>query len=123
MKSLGKAGEDLACDYYKSRGYKLVEKNYIFPKGRQVGEIDLILSKETKLVFVEVKTRTNSRFGSPFEAVDLNKQRKLVKMAKLYLFSHPNLQDCDYRIDVAGVDIDNAARPVIILENAIEDLD
>ena len=100
-----------------------MEKNYVFRHGRQMGEIDLIFEKEKEIIFVEVKARSGSKFGGPFEAVDSNKQRRLIKTAKLYLQLHPKFSGYNYRIDVAGVDIDNPDKPVIILENAIEDLD
>jgi putative endonuclease len=121
-KSLGQEGEDLVAQDYKYRGYKLLEKKYIFPHGKQIGEIDLIFLKNQEIVFVEVKARSNNRFGGPFEAVDLNKQKRLIKTAKLYLQLHPKFSEFDYRIDVAGVDIDNPQNPVIILENAIGDI-
>ena len=123
MHSLGQQGEDLAASYYLNLGYKLIERNFKAPFGRQTGEIDLIVARDKELVFVEVKTRTNHKFGSPFDAVDFYKQRKLVKTAKLFFLLHPKWRNCGYRIDVAAVDIDNKAEPVIILMNAIEDLD
>ncbi len=122
MKSLGQAGEELVAQEYKKLGFKLIAKNYIFPHGKQVGEIDLIFTKDREIVFVEVKTRSNSRFGGPFEAVDFFKQRKLVKTAKLFMQTNPKYRDLDFRIDVAAVDIDNPDRPVIILPNAIDDI-
>ena len=123
MTNLGQAGEELVARDYESKGYKLLEKNYIFPRGLRMGEIDLILEKDQELVFVEVKSRRSTQFGSPFEAVDFHKQRKLVKTAKLYLQLHPKFRGWNYRIDVAGVDIDNPNQSVIIIMNAIEDLD
>jgi putative endonuclease len=122
-KLLGQIGEDLVADYYSSLGYKLVEKNYITPFGKQIGELDLIVKKNNELVFVEVKTRTSNRFGGPFEAVDQNKQKKLVKTAKMYLKLHEEFQNFSIRFDVAAVDFDNTAQPVIILMNVIEDYD
>jgi putative endonuclease len=123
MKELGLRGERLVEEKYLRDGYKLLERNYIFPHGKQTGEIDLIFLKDREIVFVEVKTRKGNRFGGPFEAVDENKQRRLVRTSKLYLQIHPKFQDFNYRIDVAAVDIDNSDNPVIILSNAIEDLD
>jgi putative endonuclease len=87
-----------------------------------MGEIDLVVVRGNELVFVEVKTRSSSTFGDAFESVNYSKQRKLVKMAHLYLKLKPQLSDKDYRIDVAAVDIDNNQQPVIILTNAIDDL-
>lgn len=120
--NLGQTGEDLVAEDYQARGFNLLERNYIFPHGKQMGEIDLIFQKDREIIFVEVKARSNTRFGDPFEAVDINKQRKLVKTAKLYMQIHPKFADFNFRIDVAGVDIDNLGKPVIILENAIDDI-
>ncbi len=122
MSGLGQQGERLVEAVYLKHGYELLERNYIFPHGKQVGELDLVFRKGLELVFVEVKARSNQAFGTPFDAVDLNKQRKLIRTAKLYLQLHP-VHDMNYRIDVAAVDIDNLENPVIILENAIEDQD
>ena len=123
MNELGQKGEDLVSEHYQKLGYKLLAQNFIFPRGKQTGEIDLIFQKDLELVFVEVKARRSGRFGGPFESVNFSKQRKLVKTAKLYLALHPKLQNLNYRIDVAGVDVDNFPEPVIILPNAIEDFD
>ncbi len=123
MKSLGRAGEDLAADYYRQLGYKILAENYVFRRGTQMGEIDLVARKGPELVFVEVKTRRGEKFGTGLEAVDGYKQRKLITTAKLYLLQHPELQDFDWRIDVAEIDIDNPAQPVIITPNAVEDFD
>lgn len=123
MTGLGPIGEQLVAKDYQDRGYRLLEKNYIFRHGKQVGEIDLIFEKDKEIIFVEVKARSGNKFGGPFEAVDFNKRRRLVKTAKLFLNLHPKFSGFNYRIDVAGVDVDNPQKPVIILTNAIEDLD
>jgi len=123
MNNLGKIGEDLVATEYKKLGYQIIERNYIFPKGKQMGELDLVCRKNNELVFVEVKLRQSQSYGSSFEAVDEYKQVKLVKMAKLYIQLNPKYQGCDYRIDVAAVAIDKNSGSVTILPNAIEDLD
>jgi len=123
MTTLGAAAEQLAARQYQAQGYRLLETNYVFRHGRQLGEIDLIFEKDKEIIFVEVKARSNTKFGGPFEAVDFHKRRRLIKTAKLYLQLHRKFLEYNYRIDVAGVDIDNPDKPVIILENAIEDLD
>ncbi len=122
MSNLGKTGEDLAAKHYGSLGYEIIDRNYIQRFGRQMGEIDLVAAKDSEIVFVEVKTRTSSRFGSALEAVTLAKQRKLVNVVKLYINLHPQYQNFTPRIDVATVDVDNKLKPVTILMNAIEDL-
>ncbi len=123
MSDLGKLGEDLVEREYQKLGFKTVARNYIFPKGKQIGELDLICKKNNELVFVEVKLRQSEKYGSSFEAVDEYKQRKLVKMAKLFIQLHPEYHESNYRIDVAAVAIDNGQSSVTILTNAIEDLD
>jgi putative endonuclease len=123
MKNLGQLGEDLAAQYYQKSGFKILDRNYIFPHGKRIGELDLVCVKGGELVFVEVKLRSNDSFGGPLAAVDFSKQRKLVKMAKLYLQLHPDLSELNYRIDVAAISIDNKREPVTILQNAIEDFD
>jgi putative endonuclease len=121
--NLGQKGEELVAQYYQNLGFKIIDRNFKFTSGKQMGEIDLVAHKDNEIVFVEVKTRSNEKFGTPFESVDLSKQRKLVKMAKLYINLKTKFHSSDYRIDVAAVDIDNPDNPVIILANAIEDFD
>jgi putative endonuclease len=121
--STGSAGEDLVLSYYRTLGYKLLERNYRNNFGKQLGEIDIILMGHKELVFVEVKTRSNKKFGLAADAVDQDKQRKIVNMVKYYRQQHSEYNSFNFRIDVATVDIDNSPQPVIILPNAIEDLD
>ncbi len=59
--TLGRQGEDAAVQYLKSKGMKILERNLRTP----VGEIDLIARHRNILVFVEVKTRRGTAFGSP----------------------------------------------------------
>jgi len=123
MTGIGRQGEDLAARHYQAQGYRIIDQNYIFPKGKQIGELDLVAVRGRAVVFVEVKTRRSGAFGSGAESVDLAKQQRLAKMAELYMQNHPELSGFDYRVDLAEVDIDNSENPVIILENVIEDLD
>jgi putative endonuclease len=121
MKNLGQLGEDMAAKYYESLGYTVLDRNYVFPYGKRIGELDLVCRFNNEIIFVEVKLRSSSVFGTPFEAVDKSKQRKLVKMAKLYMELHPDFLGLNYRIDVVAVAIDKTGEPVTILSNAIED--
>lgn len=123
MTDIGKLGEQLVAEHYQKLGYKIIRKNFIQSKGKQMGELDLIVAKDKQIIFVEVKTRSNSAFGSGVESVDFYKQRKLVKTAKLFLAANPSYQDYDFQIDVAEVEIDKNPPSVIILSNVIEDLD
>ena len=75
MKALGSKGEDLAIQFLKKKGYRIIDRNY----KTSVGEIDIIARDGNTIVFVEVKTRTDDSFGYPFEAVNKKKRQKLQK--------------------------------------------
>ena len=73
-RDLGILGESLACDLLVDRGWRVIERNW---RSRH-GELDIIaLDDDGYLVFVEVKTRRSTRFGTPAEAVTPRKQRHL----------------------------------------------
>lgn len=120
---LGQWGEEHVESLYKQKGYSIIEKNYFNRRGKRVGEIDLVARKDRMIVFVEVKTRTSERFGTPGEAVTYTKQRRLVRACKRFLASHPQFAEFSCRIDVAEVrtDLDKTNTSVTILENAVED--
>ncbi len=99
---LGQYGEDRAQRWYLERGYVLYDRNWRCSDG----ELDLVLGhvdgSEHTIVFCEVKTRTNDRFGSPFEAVGRDKQRRLRKLAVLWLAAHDTSAH-HLRFDVVAV--------------------
>jgi|SRR5208283_733188 len=97
LKHLGQEGEDIAADYLKGKGYKILHRNYRTP----LGEADIIVSDNDILVFVEVKTRKGTSFGEPFEAVDFRKQGKIRKIALYYLKLH-NFEK-QVRFDVVSI--------------------
>lgn len=79
--ALGTRGETLAARHLQSLGYEIIERNYRC----QFGEVDIIASHGGDLVFVEVKTRRNAKFGYPSESVNLKKQQKIIRVAQHYL--------------------------------------
>lgn len=81
---LGKAGEDAAVDYLVRKGYTILDRNW--RKNRL--ELDIIAAKDGTLVFVEVKTRRNTEFRQPYEAVDWKKIRHIVTAADTYIKLH-----------------------------------
>jgi putative endonuclease len=92
-------GEEAACEFLKKKGYKILERN--FRKG--YGEIDIITLFQNVLVFIEVKTRSSSAFGTPFDAISQSKLNLLIKGANFYKYMlHPELPDT-MRIDAIGV--------------------
>lgn len=94
----GKLGEDLACKYLQNNGYKILERNF---EAKQ-GEIDIIAMEQNELVFIEVKTRTNTNYGKPIEAVDNRKQKHLIKTVEYYLYAR-KLENEFVRIDVIEI--------------------
>lgn len=80
-KATGYYGEDIARKVLEKKGYRLVDKNFTV----RGGEIDLIMAKGEELVFVEVKTRRNDHFGTPAEAITVQKQKHMLHAAKMFL--------------------------------------
>src|SRR6266850_6629251 len=74
----GVHGEKLASRFLRSRGCKILYRNF---KGRSGGEIDIVCRDRDTLVFVEVKTRTHEDFGRPIEAVNQQKQKRISRGA------------------------------------------
>jgi len=112
---LGKEGERLAERYLQKKGYKLVERNYRCT----AGELDLIVLDQRVVVFVEVKTRTGHGFGTPLEAVEIRKQRKMIRAAQFFLAAR-GLQQRDARFDVVGVSWAGREPVLEHIENAFE---
>lgn len=82
----GSAAEALAEKYLIKQGLTLVVRNYRC----RMGEIDLIMRDQDTLVFVEVRSRTSTRFGGALASIDVRKQHKLIVTAQLYLVQlHP----------------------------------
>lgn len=98
--SLGKLGEDLACEYLSKHGYRILERNF----KRRYGELDIVALSGTVLVFIEVKTRIGNSFGLPEEAVTPRKLREVIKTAGFYKLLHPELPE-SLRIDVIGIEL------------------
>ncbi len=94
---LGKLGEKIAYAFLRKKGYEMLATNYRFEKT----EIDIVCRMKKTLIFVEVKTRSNSEYGNPEEAVDAKKQEKLVRAAERFI--QVNDMIGDVRFDVVSV--------------------
>ena len=70
---LGRYGEDLARHYLEEKGYRILNQNWVYGRA----EIDLIAFYESKLIFIEVKTRSSVTHGKPEEFVNHKKERQL----------------------------------------------
>ncbi len=94
----GKQGEELAATFLKNKGLKIIARNVRLKSG----EIDIIARADDTLVFVEVKTRSSTAFGSPLEAVDARKMRQVSRAAQEYLIRNGG-HDQAMRFDVVGI--------------------
>jgi putative endonuclease len=112
---LGQSGEDLAVEELVARGYAVLARRY----RTRGGEIDIVAEDAGTLVFVEVKARATTEFGSAADAVTPRKQRQLVSMARDYL-AHARLHDRPCRFDVVAIDDMNAVPRITVYRNAIE---
>ena len=105
--SSGASAESLACRYLNRQGLKIIERNY----RTQRGEIDIIARDENTLVFVEVRLRTNTGFGSAAQSIDTRKQARLISAAQHYLLKTglTDAQPCRFdAICMSAVDADTA---------------
>ena len=113
---LGAWGEEQAKRFLELRGFSCIEQNY----HSRYGEIDLIMENDEFLIFVEVKLRKNSRYGTPAEAVTSKKQERLRNTALLYLQSHEISKQP--RFDVIEIyapqGTDTSPLPISHIENA-----
>lgn len=99
-REIGKWGENLACKYLEENNYKVIERNFLCRQG----EIDIIAKDiaQKELVFIEVKTRSNLRYGNPADAVNKQKQKHMVQAIKYYLYKN-HIKNISIRVDVVEV--------------------
>jgi putative endonuclease len=95
----GNQAENLALDYLTNKGLTLISRNF----SSRFGEIDLIMLGPESLVFIEVKMRTRNDFGTGTEAVTIEKQRKIIKTAHVFLQKNPKLSKKSCRFDVVSI--------------------
>lgn len=91
--------EDAAANLLQAQGLKLISKNF---HGRS-GEIDLIMSIDRTLVFVEVRYRRSERYGSGVETVDRRKKERIINTAHQFLFKNGGYEKYTYRFDIVSV--------------------
>jgi putative endonuclease len=108
-RKIGDYGEEIAKNFFKKQGYKIVKQNFT----NRMGEIDLIIKEKDQIVFVEVKTRTNQNFGYPEEAIDFRKQNKIIRTALNYLFEKKIVSE-NYRFDVISIEMNQSTQKVKI---------
>ncbi|MFH1187782.1 MAG: YraN family protein, partial [bacterium] len=98
---IGLYGEELAEKFFLKKGYKILDKRF----QTRFGEIDLVISKDEIIVFVEVKTRTTNIFGSPEESINYYKIKKM-KIAATQYVQKNNIKDKNLRLDCLAIELD-----------------
>lgn len=98
-RKFGDSGEDLACRYLQKQGYEILERNKHYSR---FCEIDIIAKHKDTIVFVEVKTRKTTGFGSPLEAITKTKFENIKKGVLNYISEN---KVKNYRIDIVGITI------------------
>lgn len=112
-RGVGQAWEDLAAVHLKRAGYRILERNFRC----RSAEIDFVAMDGATLCFVEVKGRRHSRFGRPEEAVDSEKQRRILRAAEVYLHRKA---DVPVRFDVVAILGERGSEAVEIFRGAFE---
>lgn len=96
---IGHLAEKKVCAFLEAKGLKLLMRNYHCA----FGEIDLIMRDAQEIVFIEVRTRSTTVYGSAIESVTLTKQRKLIKTATHYLQKQRWFDKVQCRFDIIGI--------------------
>lgn len=104
-RSQGSIYEQKARVYLETQGLKFIAANQTF----KCGELDLVMADGDTIVFVEVRQRKSSRFGSAVESIDYRKQQKWLNAANMWLFTKRNqsLDTAKCRFDVVAFEGDN----------------
>jgi putative endonuclease len=121
-KEVGKIGEEIAAEFLRKKGYKILDRNYKFqiPGDLQRGEIDIIAKKRDTICFVEVKTLKDSKIEIfPEDKINFSKKRKLIATAESWLIKNKIPLDSKWQIDVISVEIKNGKTKISHFENAI----
>lgn len=105
---LGRWGEQIAAEHLSADGICVLDRNWRC----RIGELDIVALDGDTLVFCEVKTRQSRRFGSPAEAVNATKARRLRRLAGCWLVEHAH-RARNVRLDVLSV-LAEPGRPVLV---------
>ena len=120
---VGQAGEDIACDYLKKKGFQILNRNF----RTKWGELDIVALSKKTLVFVEVKTlqKTLDRPSEflPEDEITPHKANQLRTMSQIYLSANKLPQDTACQIDIIAIELldNNQISEIRHIENAIED--
>lgn len=101
--SIGQIGEEYVAKFLKKKHYKILARNY----RKRYGEIDIIAENKNYIAFVEVKTRHTDSMTSAAEAVNRQKQLKIIKTASMYLSENETEKFCRFDVCEVYVNADN----------------
>ena len=114
QKTIGDRAEDDALKFLTQKGLRQLERNYAC----YFGEIDLIMQDTEHIVFVEVRFRTRSSYGSATDSVTPDKIKKIIKTATHYLQMRKWLYKVHSRFDVVAIDFANTEKDISWIKNA-----
>jgi putative endonuclease len=97
-RELAERGENVAARHLRNKGYKIILRNF----RSELGELDIIARDGKTLVFVEVKARTSDDVAAPEAAVDAEKQKQVVRVAKQYMTRYGIPQPA-HRFDIVAI--------------------
>ncbi len=106
---LGNYGEQVAADWLRAKGCKVLAKNFTGPKR---GEVDIVARDGKLLLFVEVKTRRKESKIRPLDAVNREKQSLIERGANAWL-KQLGSRDLPWRFDVIEVYVENGVKPEV----------
>ena len=101
--NIGEIGEEYTVKFLEKKKYKILERNY----SKRYGEIDIIAENKNYIVFVEVKTRHKDSMTSAADAVNRQKQIRIIKTASLYLAENETEKFCRFDVCEVYVNSDN----------------
>lgn len=90
--------EELAATWYRREGFEILARNWTM----HGGELDIVARRGRTVVICEVKARATDNFGTPLEAMNHTKQRRVRRAGFAYLSAH-DISGVDVRFDVAAV--------------------
>lgn len=115
----GDLGEDLACKYLISKGFKILTRNCVY----SIGELDIVAIKGRELHFVEVKSKNTMGITEAYEAVTPSKIKKIIRATHMFLAENSekeNLRDLPCHFDVITVDCTEGLPEIIFYQDAFE---
>lgn len=113
-RKFGIIGEKIAQGFLLNKGYDILETNFY----TKIGEIDIIAKKDKCIVFIEVKTRTSLKYGTPAMAVNSIKRKHIKSVAKTFLHLH-RMNNSEIRFDVIEIFINEGKCEVNHIEGAM----